>query len=102
MPGSSSTSRIFAVCFIDVFLCWGRQLPACKGSGKKTYNPHPDRSRPIFYRPCLAQDGERLPDPIPCRPDFGCREGGKSRRKLPDETPREFRGQYLTHLPSQS
>src|SRR5215475_3413753 len=93
MPGSSSTSRILAVCFIDVFLCWGRQLPSYTESGTKTCNPHPDRFRPIFYRPCLARDGVRLPDLIPCRPELGCREGGKSRRKLPNETPREFRDQ---------
>src|SRR6516162_3135000 len=99
MPCSSSTSRILSVCFIYVFLCWGRQLPACKESGTKTCNPHPDRFRPIFYRPCLAPGGGQLPDPIPCRPDFGCQEGGKSRRKLPNGTRQGFLGQYPTHSP---
>src|ERR1700747_2324651 len=96
MPGSSSTSRILAVCFIDVFLWWRRRLPVYKELKTKTYNPLPVRSRPIFYRPYLAPTDGQLPGLSPSRPDFGCREGGKSRRKLPDGTPRECQVLYRT------
>src|SRR5215469_1011327 len=95
MPGSSSTSKIFAVCFIDVvFLCWGPQQPVYTESETKTCNLRPDHFRPIFYRPSPVPGGARLPDLIPSPPDFRCREGGKSRRKLLNEIPREFQGPY--------
>src|SRR5208282_6395965 len=99
MPGSSSTSRIFAASLIGSFLCWRLLPPACKAGGRKTCSLR-RRSPPRFFLPWPEPGGERSPGPAPCLPDFRCPEGERNHQKLPDETPPESPARCRKHLPS--
>src|ERR1700722_15986846 len=99
MPGSSSTSRIFAVSLIGFFLCWRLRPPACKAGGRKTCSLC-RRSPPKFFLPWPAPGGAQSPVPDPSLPDFHCSEGEKNRQKLPDETPPESLARCRKRLPS--
>src|ERR1700722_14362701 len=98
MPGSSSTNRIFAGSLIGSFLCWRLPPPACKAGGRKTCSLC-RHSPPRFFLPWPAPGGAQSPVPVPCLPDFHCREGEKNRQKLPDETPPESPARCRKHLP---
>src|ERR1700685_484119 len=84
---------MLAASLIDYFFLFARwRLKVEKAEERKICSQRRVRFRPRFFRSCPEPSDEQWPGPSPRLRCWCWREGGKNRRRLPDEIPAEFPG----------